>query len=86
MDEFDSNPNMWFRCNKDKRCKQCKHDAYKKRLKNNNYRKNAYEMIDMRYLGLIYRANSKGLSVDVTKDYLHKLWDTQKGRCALSNV
>ena len=85
-DQFDGNSKMWFRNYKERRCKQCKHKAYIKRLKDNNNSKTIYELLDKRYLGLKERAKRHGLLVNITKQYLYNLWDKQKGLCALSNV
>lgn len=86
QDQFDDNKSKWFRNYKDCRCKECKSRQRKKRLLANNTIKSPYELLDHRYLCLQDRAKRNGLSVDITKEYLHELWDKQKGRCAMSNI
>lgn len=85
-EEFDDDSIRWYRNYKDCRCKQCKSLQRKKRLRLNNSLKDVYELLDHRYLGLMSRAKKSGLSVDINKEYLHKLWDMQNGKCAISGI
>lgn len=85
-DQFDDDKTKWFRCYKDRRCKECKSLQRKKRLFMNNTIKSPYELLDHRYLSLCDRAKRNGLVVDITKQDLYDLWDNQQGKCALSGI
>lgn len=85
-DDFDDDSIRWYRAYKDCRCKQCKKEQRKKRLLSSNALRDVYELLDHRYLGLIGRAKKSGLVVDIDKEYLHKLWDKQQGKCAISGI
>jgi len=88
IDLFDNNPeesNIFYRDGKDRRCKDCKHLQYKKRLSTNNT-STIEQLINKRFLGLKDRAKRLNLEVNIDLDYLKEIWNTQQGKCALSKI
>ena len=88
-DNFDSSPqesDVFYREGKDKRCKACKHNQYLKRRENSRGRKDIDRLLLERYHALKDRALKGNLEVSVSLKDLKKLWEKQKGRCAISNV
>ena len=83
---FDKNPDKWFRAEKDTRCKECKRKAYIHRKERNRGNKDLNRLLYERFHGLKDRANKKNIECNVDLQYLHQLWNDQKGLCALSGI
>lgn len=85
FDNSPENSNIFYREGKDRRCKNCKHLQYKKRLLLNNS-STIEQLINKRFLGLKDRAKKLNLEIDIDIDYLKELWNKQEGKCALSKI
>jgi hypothetical protein len=83
---FDKNEKHWYREYRDLRCKECKNKQYLKRLAQNRGTSDINNLLSKRYAGLVSRAKEKGLLVDFDKDFLHYLWEKQKGLCAITGI
>lgn len=86
LDCFDRNPGKWFRAEKDTRCKECKKKAYLRRKEKNRGSKDLNRLLYERFHGLKDRSNKKNIDCNIDLQYLHELWDKQKGLCALSGI
>lgn len=86
VDEFDDNPTNWFRLCKDRRCKECKHEQYRKRLIQNRQKSDVHDVLRQRFYGARDRSRRKNMEFDITLDYLIYLWNKQQGKCALSGI
>lgn len=86
LDCFDKNIDKWFRAEKDSRCKECKRNAYLRRKEKNRGSKDLNRLLYERFHGLKDRARKKDIQCNIDLQYLHELWNTQKGLCALSGI
>lgn len=86
LDCFDRNPGKWFRAEKDTRCKECKKKAYLRRKEKNRGSKDLNRLLYERFHGLKDRSDKKNIDCNIDLQYLHELWDKQKGLCALSGI
>lgn len=71
---------------KDSRCKECKRNAYLRRKEKNRGSKDLNRLLYERFHGLKDRARKKDIQCNIDLQYLHELWNTQKGLCALSGI
>lgn len=85
-EEFDYNPKLWFRDNKDRRCKKCKHEQYLKRRAESRGKQDLDRLLLERFHGALERSRAKKLPLNITLDYLKYLWNKQDGKCALSGI
>ena len=86
LDYFAKNIAKWFRAEKDSRCKECKRNAYLRRKEKNRGSKDLNRLLYERFHGLKDRARKKDIQCNIDLQYLHELWNTQKGLCALSGI
>lgn len=86
LDYFDKNIDKWFRAEKDSRCKECKRNAYLRRKEKNRGSKDLNRLLYEKFHGLKDRARKKDIQCNIDLQYLHELWNTQKGLCALSGI
>lgn len=86
LDCFDKNIDKQFRAEKDSRCKECKRNAYLRRKEKNRGSKDLNRLLYERFHGLKDRARKKDIQCNIDLQYLHELWNTQKGLCALSGI
>lgn len=86
LDCFDKNTDKWFRAEKDSRCKECKRKAYLRRKERNRGSKDLDRLLYERFHGLKDRARKKNIQCNIELQYLHELWNTQRGLCALSGI
>lgn len=86
LDCFDKNIDKWFRAEKDSRCKECKRNAYLRRKEKNRGSKDLNRLLYERFHALKDRARKKDIQCNIDLQYLHELWNTQKGLCALSGI
>ena len=75
-----------IRGGKDKRCKKCKVAQNKEARTKYSPEKALEKVLQERWLGAKDRAEKKGIEFSISKEYLQKLWDNQKGLCAISKI
>lgn len=81
--------NLWtvlIRIQINSRCKECKRNAYLRRKEKNRGSKDLNRLLYERFHGLKDRARKKDIQCNIDLQYLHELWNTQKGLCALSGI
>lgn len=66
--------------------KSAKKKAYLRRKEKNRGSKDLNRLLYERFHGLKDRSNRKNMDCDIDLQYLHELWDKQKGLCALSGI
>lgn len=86
LDNFDINQEGWYRSNKDRHCKKCKHLQYKKRIELDHNRISLDRVLMSRWQGILERAKKHGYLIDFNYDYLKELWVLQNGKCAISGL
>lgn len=86
IDCFDTNNEGWYREFKDRRCKECKHSQYERRLVLDHNRQSLDRMLLSRWHGIKERAHKKGYNILFDWTFLKGLWELQKGKCAISGV
>lgn len=67
-------------------CRKCYNKNQHENVKNYTDAQKLRKCLNVRLLGARDRAKNNNLYFDLTLDFLLKLWNSQKGLCALSNV
>lgn len=80
---YDHNPENWYRNLKDRRCKQ---EQHKKRRENNRGQKDLNRIFVERIAAAKERVKRSGLEFGIDVQFLHELWSTQEGKCAVSGL
>lgn len=65
-------------------CKQCYKEVYGQHRKNIEEAKSLDYILKVRLHDAQVRAKRKNIFIDITLEYLHKLWNSQNGKCALT--
>lgn len=83
---FSSHHKKIHRRYKDTICKDCRKIQYDNRKVERLTNSTLSRLLTERFLSLKERAKKTNLELDFNKFYLHKLWEVQEGRCAVSNL
>jgi hypothetical protein len=86
LDNFDNNCENWYRSNKDRRCKECRHIQFLKRKELDRNRISLDRILVSRWNGIKERSKKNGYNIDFDYLYLKELWNKQEGKCAISGL
>lgn len=86
LDNFDTNLEGWYRSGRDRHCKQCKSNQYRRRKELDRGRLSLDRVLMNRWQGILERARKHGYLVNFDYNYLKELWILQNGKCAISKL